>query len=204
MTMRSLLCSLSFSLVALLAAPACAQGPLLPPVEPVTAPVWEKTDAGAPKLMNFGIPLRDISGGGSVSFTSYAKRPLVIFYFSALCPHCQHSYPEVQSTVDRYASRGLTMIAVASGVSNDADLQNFIRERGVHFPMFKDQEKKFSDAYTVGAVPMIVLVKPSGEYIRYRAWSAENQKFMAEEVEKLLAAPAAKTPAAAPAPAAKK
>jgi len=186
----------ALSLLGLLAAaPTVAQGPLLPPVE---EPAWEVTDKGQTKPMDFSIPLRDMTGGGNATFASYAKKPLVIFYFSALCPHCQHAYPEVQALVDGYRARGLELIAVASGMNEDSDIRNFVRGDQVRYPMFKDQAKKFADAYSVGAVPLIVLVAPDGRFIRYRAFTDENKRFMNEQIEKMLPPAAAKAASAKP------
>jgi thiol-disulfide isomerase/thioredoxin len=93
---------------------------------------------------------------------------LIIFYFSAKCPHCQHAFPHVQKLSGELASQGFTAIAVAVRQNTEEDLRGFVRDFGVHIPLFHDIERQFGAAYGTGSIPLTLLVNAKGEYIRYK------------------------------------
>ncbi|MGL1933748.1 MAG: TlpA family protein disulfide reductase [Fibrobacterales bacterium] len=141
------------------------------PVE-VTGPVPEIDKNGIEQVMDFSVPLTGISDQG-LKFNTFKNRPLFIFYFSAKCPHCQKTYPKIQKISDEYTAKGLTTIAVAVSGNKKSDIRTFIRDTGVRVPMLQDKDRKFSDAYGTGSVPLGVLVLPNGRYIRYKSLGAE-------------------------------
>ncbi|MGL1901112.1 MAG: TlpA family protein disulfide reductase [Fibrobacterales bacterium] len=141
------------------------------PVE-VTGPIPEIDKNGIEQVMNFKVPLAGISDQG-LKFDTFKNRPLFIFYFSAKCPHCVKTFPKIQKVSDEFTAKGLTTIAVAVSGNKKSDIRSFMRDVGVRVPMLQDKDRKFSDAYGTGSVPLGVLVLPDGHYIRYKNMGAE-------------------------------
>ncbi len=135
------------------------------PVED-TGPITEIDKNGVEKKMDFKLPLIGVSDQGLL-FSHFSQRPLLIYYFSAKCPHCQKSYPGVQKLSDQYTPKGLTTIAVAVSHNKKSDIRSFISDIGVRVPMLQDKDRKFSDLYGSGSVPLVILVQPDGTFIRY-------------------------------------
>jgi len=172
---------LSFVLtLALFTGVACAQ--FLPAV-----PGIEKDAKGVPAKMDFSVPLTGISDPGLL-FSHFNNRPLYVFYYSPKCPHCMATYPKYQALLSEFESRGLQGVAISiSGVKKN-DIRMFMDQQNVQVPMFQDADRKFSDNYGTGHVPLQMLIYPNGQYIRYTENSAETMDQIKAELTKYFAA----------------
>ncbi len=139
------------------------QGPTLP-----AAPATFELDAkGKRAHIDFNVPARSISEA-NLKFPQFSGRKLLVFYFSAKCPHCQHAYPHVQKVADSLAPKGFTAVAMAVKFNTDEDILGFIRDFSVRMPVFQDDQRLFGEYYGTGSIPLILLINPKGEYIRYK------------------------------------
>lgn len=86
--------------------------------------------------------------------------PVVLFYFSPTCPHCRHVAPEIQHLSTRLAGAA-TVIGVASGGAEEADLAEFRATYSVTFPVVVDTDREIQAAMQVKSTPSAMLVLPS-------------------------------------------
>ena len=138
-----------------------------------------ETKDGKPVSLDFGIPLKGISDP-SLSLSQFAKEDLVIFYFSAKCPHCMRAYPQLQKIYERFASQGLKMIAIASGYNKRQDIHTFIANQKVQVPVLQDKSKKFGKQYGVGSVPLVIISNAKGEFIKYKHFDHQKPSIQQE------------------------
>ena len=92
----------------------------------------------------------------------YGARVTVVVFFEAWCSHCQEHVPRLQSEVfDRWRSRGVEVIGVtrASRSTTDEQVQSFLTERGITFPIGRDRGRTLTDAFGVTGVPAVALVR---------------------------------------------
>lgn len=164
--------------VALFTGAAFAQ--FLPPV-----PALEKDAKGQPKKMDFSIPLTGISDPG-ILFSHFSSRNLLVYYYSPKCPHCIASYPKYQAFVQEYEARGLQGLAISIGGMKKNDIRMFMDQQNVQFPMLQDANRKFSDEYGSGHVPMMVLIFDNGTFIRYTENTPEVFDYIRKELDKKL------------------
>ena len=138
--------------------------------EPQSADVpLMKDSTGAAVKMDFSLPLSGVSDPG-ILFSHFAKRNLLIYYFSPKCPHCQKHMPEVQTIMKEYETAGVTGIAIAIGGNiKKNDIRMFIDQYKVVIPVFQDGSQKFGPAYGNGYVPVLYLVQPDGTFYRYES-----------------------------------
>jgi thiol-disulfide isomerase/thioredoxin len=149
-----------------------AQGPVQGPMAPEPAPTFEvDKKSGKRAHVDFGLSPRPISDA-KMKFSHFANRKLIIFYFSAKCPHCQHAFPHVQKLGDELASQGFTAIAIAIKNNSDDDIRGFIRDYKVHIPVFHDEDRSFGENYGTGSIPLVLMINDKGEYIRYKTFDA--------------------------------
>ncbi len=166
----------------LIAVPAWASGPAQGP-EP--APTYELDKKGQRDHVDFNLPLSGLTDA-SLKLSQFANRNLIVFYFSAKCPHCQQAFPHVQKLSDELASQGFAAIAVAVRQNTEEDVRGFIRDYGVHIPVFHDVERQFGSNYGTGSIPLVLLVNPKGEYIRYKSFDPkETPNFIHREASLL-------------------
>ncbi len=142
---------------------APVQGPEMPP----TSKVVDTTAKPDPKFtMNYKITLSPI-WNANTPLPNYQNQELLIFYFSATCPHCQHAFPFVQAAVEKETNNGLKAIAVASGSNQQKEIEKFIKDAKVHMPVYQDSKRELGNAYGNGYVPIVMLIDKKGNLVRY-------------------------------------
>lgn len=172
--MRQKLAILATTLIAglTLAIAQSPQGPVQGPLAPEPPPTFEKDAKTGKRLhVNFALNPRPVSDA-KMKLSHFANRKLIVFYFSAKCPHCQHAIPHVQKVADELAAQGFSSIAVAIKYNTDDDIRGFIRDYKVHIPVFHDEDRTFGENYGTGSIPLILMVNDKGEYIRYKSFDA--------------------------------
>jgi len=156
---------------------------LLPSSKPVQAYMTDST--GKQLLMDFSVKLASIKDA-SILFKTFSSRPLMIYYFSPFCPHCQRSYPGIQQVAKEYEQKGLASIAISIGSVQKRDILTFMEERNASIPFFQDADGDFSKKYGDGYVPRLYLVHPDGKIVRYASLENEHIKEIKTDIEKLL------------------
>jgi peroxiredoxin len=128
------------------AAPAgrAAAFPVSRPAEPIAAPDLELPDlAGKP------VRLRDLRG-----------RVVLLNFWATWCAPCREEMPALQ-TLARERPRGLTVVGV-NFKESAREVEPFVREHGLEFPMLLDAEGRVSERYQVFALPVTFLVDRRG------------------------------------------
>lgn len=163
-------------------------GPVQGPLPPEPAPTFEMDKkSGKRAHVNFSLNPKPVSDA-NMKFSHFANRKLVIFYFSAKCPHCQQAFPHVQKLGDELASQGFTSIAIAIKYNSEDDIRGFIRDYKVHIPVFQDEDRKFGENYGTGSIPLVLMVNDKGEYIRYKTFDTNVTPAMMKTSASQLAA----------------
>jgi thiol-disulfide isomerase/thioredoxin len=157
------------------------QGPELPEA-PAT---YELDMKGKRAHIDFNMTTRPISDA-KLRLSNFAGRKLIVFYFSAKCPHCQHAFPYIQKLADELAPKGFSSIAIAIKFNSEDDIRGFIRDYKARIPMFQDDTRIFGDTYGTGSVPLIMLVNEKGEYIRYKMFDGTKTPNLIKEEALLL------------------
>ena len=137
-----------FSLIAFAAAMSFAQ--LAPEPQVADIKLMMDSTTNKPMKMDFSKHLSGISDPG-ILFSHFSNRPLLIYYFSPKCPHCQKHFPEIQNLIREYESKGLTGIAIGlNGGIKKNDIRLFIDQYHAVIPVFQDTDSKFGPAYGTG------------------------------------------------------
>lgn len=170
-----------------LAVAETAKGPVQGPAAPEPVPTFELDKKGKRAHMNFALNPKPVSDA-NMKFSHFANRKLIVFYFSAKCPHCQHAFPHVQKLGDELASQGFTAIAIAIKYNSEDDIRGFIRDYKVHIPVFQDEDRSFGENYGTGSIPLVLMVNDKGEYVRYKSFDANTTPGMMKTTATQLAA----------------
>ena len=154
--------------------------------EPQSADVpLMKDSTGAAVKMDFSLPLSGVSDPG-ILFSHFAKRNLLIYYFSPKCPHCQKHFPDVQNVMKEYESANVAGIAIAIGGNiKKNDIRMFIDQYKVVIPVFQDGSQKFGPTYGNGYVPVLYLVQPDGTFYRYESLDEAHMNHLRTMLNKI-------------------
>lgn len=169
--------------IAIAAAASFAQLAPEPPMADVQ--LMQDSTTNKPMKMDFSLPLSGISDPGIV-FSHFGNRPLMIYYFSPKCPHCQRHMPEIQTLMKEYEANGLTGIAIGIGGGiKKNDIRRFIDEYKVSIPVFQDGDYKFAPLYGTGYIPVVYLVNKDGTFYRYETLNDANMNHMKAKLNEL-------------------
>lgn len=182
--LQNLFCSVALT-VAISAGAASAQLALEQP-KMADVQLMQDSTTNQPMKMDFSKPLVGISDPG-ILFSHFSNRPLLIYYFSPKCPHCQRHMPEIQDLMKEYEKDGLTGIAIGLGGGiKKNDIRLFIDQYKVVIPVFQDSEYKFAPAYGTGYIPVVYLVNPDGTFYRYETVNDANMNHLRATLNKML------------------
>jgi len=133
------------------------------------------------------LPLLD--GGGTRRLADFRGQWIVVNFFASWCRPCAVEAPLLNRLQRRLAGRG-TIVGVAW---NDAsgDTRDFVREHGVGYPIVRDVDRGFGDAYDVKGVPETFLLDPRGRVVALNR-SELTSRWIARTVDPLIAAKAAR------------
>jgi len=160
-----------------------AYAQMLPGAKPITTPMADS--AGNLILMDFSMKLVGIKDA-NMPFSVFNRRPLMVYYFSPHCPHCQKGYGGVQKMGKEYEQKGLTSIAVSVGNVGKRDILMFMEQQNASLPFFQDSEQEFGKKYGDGYVPRLYLISPDGKVTRYTNTEGEHLKDIRTDIDKLL------------------
>lgn len=86
-------------------------------------------------------------------------KPVLIVYFSPLCPHCQAAQPELSALYPRVRDT-MEIVGVASGVAEAADVKGFVATFQVPYLVVHDTEGEVQAAIGARSTPSALLVRP--------------------------------------------
>jgi cytochrome c biogenesis protein CcmG/thiol:disulfide interchange protein DsbE len=114
-----------------------------------------------PAAHDAALPLLD--GGATRQLADYRGGWLVVNFFASWCGPCADEAPLLNRLQHRLAGRG-TIIGVAWNDAS-ADTREFVHEHGVHYPIMRDVDRSFGDAYGVNGVPETFVIDPRGRIV---------------------------------------
>lgn len=136
---------------------------------PDAPPAYHLDKKGKRDKIDFKLDIKPVSNP-RLTFSQFEGRKMLLFYFSAKCPHCQQSAPYVQRLADELGGKGFASLAMAIKWNSEDEVRGFIRDFGVRMPMMQDDSRVFGENYGVGTIPVIYLINEKGEYYRWTSF----------------------------------
>ncbi|HEU4703293.1 MAG TPA: TlpA disulfide reductase family protein [Conexibacter sp.] len=130
-----------------------------------------------------------LAGGGTRRLADYRGRWVVVNFFASWCGPCADEAPLLNRLQRRLAGRG-TLVGVAWNDLTD-DARGFVREHGVRYPVVRDVDRSFGDAYDVKGVPETFVIDPRGRIV-VLSRSQLTPEWIARAVDPLIASKAAR------------
>lgn len=96
--------------------------------------------------------------GEPVSLQAYRGQPLLLHFWASWCPICRYE----QGTIDSLA-RDHAVLTVAMEDMPVSEMQAWLAEQGVAYPVALDATGELANLYGVRGVPTSVVIDPSGE-----------------------------------------
>lgn len=106
---------------------------------------------------DFNLPLLD---GSSQRLSELRGKAVLINFWATWCPPCKEEMPLIQRYASRYKDQ-LIVLGVDSQENPDI-VRNFIKDRGITFPILLDQSGRISDLYFTKNFPTSFFVDADG------------------------------------------
>jgi peroxiredoxin len=119
--------------------------PVSRPAEPIPAPAFELADLA----------------GQTVRLGDFRGRVVLLNFWATWCVPCREEMPALQTLAKELGPRGLAVVAV-NFKEPRREVESFVREHDLRFPMLLDAEGRTSERYQVFALPTTVVVDRRG------------------------------------------
>lgn len=130
---------------------------------------------------------RDIAFGAAPELPgiTWGQQATLVHFWADWCPICKAEQSSIQALADVYPNT--VTIAMQSG--NQANVDKFMREQSLNFPVINDPDGSISRAWGVHAVPASFIVDTNGQIrfvefgyttelgLRLRLWLAQHWKY---------------------------
>jgi peroxiredoxin len=120
-------------------------------------------------------------GGQPVSLRDFRGRPVLLHFWASWCPVCALQ----QASIDRIA-RDHAVLTVALDDAGAQEIREWMRSRGVAYPVLHDAQGRIAGRFGVRGVPTSVVIDARGEIrfvevgytteagLRLRMWWADS------------------------------
>ena len=124
------------------------------------------------------------TNGMPVSSTAlWAEGPVVLVFFASWCSVCVSRQGEFSALADRY--QNVSKFVGVAGQEEVPELQKYLGEHPVSYPVILDSELKLWKAYAVNEPPMVALISKDGILVRGWTRGADAEEVRVE-LDKLL------------------
>lgn len=136
---------------------------------PAVSP-WEIEDIIGKEAPLF--TLNDIRGN-KLSLSAYRGKVVLLNFWATWCPSCKNEMPSLNRLYQKYAEKGLIVIAISVDKSKQ-DLQKFLNKSPLTFEVLIDSDLSLPQQYKVFAFPTTFLIDRNGimrgKYIGEEDW----------------------------------
>lgn len=156
---------------------------LIPRAEAITSGEDDPAETGGlsaiPVEVSFPAPdlrLSDLSGQ-SFALSDFAGQMVLVNNWAIWCPPCKAELPDLNAFYLKYKAQGFVIVAIEAG-SPQADVQTFIDQAGLAFPIWVDPQELAMEAFMNFSLPSSYLIDRTGQ-IRL-AWTGAISAEMLE------------------------
>nr|WP_026286146.1 redoxin domain-containing protein [Salsuginibacillus kocurii] len=143
-----------------------------------------ESGSGAGGALEEGDPAPDFTletlTGETVSLSDYEGRPVFLNFWATWCPPCRAEMPDMERFYEAY---DMEILAVNLR-ENAEEVQSFVEELGLTFPILMDENVEVADAYNVQPIPTSYFIDSDG-IIRHMSIGPMNKEMMVNEYQQL-------------------
>ena len=135
------------------------------------------------------LTLNDRSGT-AVTLSSLRGRPVLVNFWASWCPPCKAEMAAIQAVYAAYAGQGFTVLAVdAAYQDNSGDMNAFVENQRLTFPILLDTTGQAAHAYQVTAFPSSYFIDPNGRVHHVVIGGPMAEALLRAQVEEMLRVP---------------
>ena len=136
--------------------------------------------------------LTDLITSQEVKLAQFDGQPVLIFFFTTVCPHCNNEITVVESIYQTYKDAGLVLLAIDTA-EYKTTVEAYRSAHQLTFPILLDPYSIAQSAYRVNVVPRHFFIDTAGR-ISYIGLGEMTFDELKVQVEKILWLPPTPTP----------
>ena len=116
------------------------------------------------KTIRVGDTIAAFSGtdlaGKTFSLASLKGKPVIMRFFLTDCQYCKADTPVFNMFYNKYRQKGLEIVYINNNGANTEEVQAFVRELKIDFPVIYDPAGKIAKQYNVKIQPLTMVLSP--------------------------------------------
>ena len=116
-----------------------------------------------PVEVNFAAPELRLSdaNGNAVALVDYRGQVVLVNHWATWCPPCRAEMPELEAYYQAHKNNGFILVGISAGDSAQ-DVNNFVAQNGLHFPMWIDLAGQAMQAFNIVGLPSSFVIDATG------------------------------------------
>jgi len=103
--------------------------------------------------------------GQTKTLADYKGKVVVLDFWATWCAPCRFTMPKMIQFYNRHRDRNVEVIGVAVDVTNPAEVQQFVKEMEVNYPIALDSEATVKGAYQIKNLPTLFVIDKEGNIV---------------------------------------
>ena len=123
--------------------------------------------------------------GKNVSLSSFRGKGVLLNFWATWCGPCKIEMPWFVELQKQYGSQGLQIVGVAMDDSSTQDIQNFVKEMGVNYPVLIGKEAVGQAYGGVDVLPTTFFIDRDGKIVA-REFGLQSRSLFVDNIKKSL------------------
>lgn len=114
--------------------------------------------------------------GQKHKLSEYEGQGVLINFWGTWCPPCKEEMPALNNSYNKYKDQGVQVLSINIAQS-DFEVQNFVDEYKLDFPMTIDKSKSVMRTYNVDQLPATFLIDSKGKIQKILTYGITESQF---------------------------
>jgi len=123
-----------------------------------------------PKQMGEGDAAPNVTlnllNGETRTLADYKGKVVVLDFWATWCAPCRFTMPKMIQFHNRHRDQDVVVIGVAVDVTSRAEIEQFVTEMGVNYPIAVDSDATAKSAYQIKSLPTLFIIDKEGNILR--------------------------------------
>lgn len=123
--------------------------------------------------------------GETKSLQSFQDKVVVLDFWATWCAPCQFTMPKLIDFYKRHRNLGVEVIGVAVDLNSTTEVEEFVKQMGVPYPIAVDGSTEVKTAYEIKNLPTLFVIDKQGTILmRMEGYDPQNTDRILEETVK--------------------
>ena len=112
------------------------------------------------KSKDFTLPY--VTKGSQGSLSDYRGKWVLLNFWATWCGPCRMEMPTLESAAQEFQGSNIQVVGVSVDQGNRGLVRKYLKETGITFPNFHDDQSEVSRIYQATAIPSVYMISPDG------------------------------------------